>query len=303
MSYNRLMVKNVQYNGLSFLNTPFGPKEWFLCLKEFSFFEVATSASTEKYAITHGEYVSPTLKKNRRIRFLFDIIAPDEKRRWGLLKQVQRAFTPETNPSPFNPKLRKPLTFEDVNDEVWTCNCQVINGVQLSDFANEKRVGISVELITDSSDFKSITDNTATWRNTRRGKKFWFATPKHPEYFRDIIEYEGVIDGPVTITMEMIEENALELPKITFVQTRNNKESYFQIDVSDLTLAVGDKLQIDSDKRRLYLIQNGNKRDITGLVVLGSNRPLLKLWENIFSIDTGAKWKKIEIEYVRKNLF
>ena len=298
------MIKNVQYNWLSFVNNPFFDVErGFLCLKEFSFFEVSTSASTEKYAITHWEYVSPTLKKNRRIRMLFDIIAWDEKKRWELLKQVQRAFSPEANPSPFNKNLRKKMTFEDVDDEVWTCNCQVIQGIQLSDFANEKRVGISVELITDSSDFKSIVDNTVQGRNTRKGKKFWFSYPTKMEYYRDIIEYDGVIDGPVIINMEMIEENALELPKITFTQKWEWKESYFQLDVSDLQVSVGDVIQIDSGKRRVYYIKGENKTDITGLVILWSNRPLLKLWENIFSIDTGAKWKKINIDYIRKNLF
>lgn len=84
------MVHNVKYNGLYFLNSPFFRQPGgFLCLKEFSFFEVATQASTEKYAIRHGEYVSPTEKKNRRIRFLFDILAETEQERRALLKKYR----------------------------------------------------------------------------------------------------------------------------------------------------------------------------------------------------------------------
>jgi len=83
-------------------------------LKEFSFYEVATSSSSEKYAIRHGEYVSPTMMKNRRIRFLFDILADTEEERWTLLERVKRAFAPEANPTPFNNKLWKDLEFMDV---------------------------------------------------------------------------------------------------------------------------------------------------------------------------------------------
>jgi hypothetical protein len=46
---------------------------------------------------------------------LFDIMANSEEQRWQLLKKVQRAFTPEANPSPFNKNLWKKLSFEDVN--------------------------------------------------------------------------------------------------------------------------------------------------------------------------------------------
>ena len=57
-----------------------------------------------------------------------------------MLKKVQRAFSPESNPSPFNPKLRKQLTFMDVDCDEWECNCQILKGIELSDFANEKRM-------------------------------------------------------------------------------------------------------------------------------------------------------------------
>jgi hypothetical protein len=57
---------------------------------------------------------------------LFDILADTEEQRWYLLKKVQRAFSPEQNPSPFNENLWKKLTFTDVNEDIWECECQVI---------------------------------------------------------------------------------------------------------------------------------------------------------------------------------
>lgn len=297
------MIKNVQYNGLSFLNTPFWPSDWFLCLKEFSFFEVSTSASTEKYAIRHGEYVAPTLKKNRRIRMLFDIIASNEKQRRELLKKVQRAFSPEINPSPFNPNLWKKLTFEDVNDEVRTCKCQVIQGVELSDFANEKRVGISVELITNKSEFESLEVNTFEGRNTRRWKKFSFKTPFRNEFYREIIQYEGVVDVPLISRLEIVEENPLEINELNITTVRENQEQNFQIKPWDIEFFVGDVLTIDSDQRRVFLERNNIKTELTWFVTLGSNRPVLRCGENIVGVETGARRKKIKIDFSWSNQF
>ena len=210
MSYNKIMVRNVKYNGLTFLNSPyFRPVGGFLCLKEFSFFEVATQASTEKYAIRHGEYVSPTEKKNRRIRFLFDILADTEAERWERLKKVQRAFSPEQNPSPFNPNLWKTLTFEDVEGNERFTKCQVLKGVELSDFGNEKRVGISVELITDSPDFKNTSLNSLTGgRNTRMGRLLSTTLPFNRKYYREEINYEGVMDSPCIITCRITDNTS-----------------------------------------------------------------------------------------------
>ena len=44
------------------------------------------------------------------------MIANSEEDRWILLKQVQRAFTPDPNPSPFNENLWKELSFLDNKD-------------------------------------------------------------------------------------------------------------------------------------------------------------------------------------------
>lgn len=134
------MVHNVSYNGLTFVNSPRRIGDGALVLKEFGFFEVPTVTKVEKYAMRHGEYVSPTEKRNRRVKILFDIIAPDEKARWAMLKKVQRAFSPVHDPSPTNPLLRKQLTFMDVEGSVREMQTQVIKGLELSDYANEKRV-------------------------------------------------------------------------------------------------------------------------------------------------------------------
>ena len=240
MSYNRIMVHSVKYNGLTFLNSPYYCKPGgFLCLKEFSFFEVATQATTEKYAIKHGEYIAPTEKKNRRIRFLFDIIANTEEERRKLLRKVQRAFNPEKNPSPFNPNLWKTLTFMDVEGFTWTCNCQVLKGVELSDFANEKWVGISVELITDSSEFKSINKNVIDdGRNTRMGRLLNTELPFYWQYYREPLNYGGVVDAPVLITCTLTDAAAFPNNIMNIVHDYEGGYEVMQINLGGITFSV-----------------------------------------------------------------
>lgn len=298
--YNKIMVHNVEYNWLNFLNSPyFMPSNWgFLCLKEFSFFETPTSVSTDKYAIRHWEYVSPTLKKNRRIKILFDIIAESEEKRWYFLKKVQRAFSPEQNPSPFNTNLWKELKFEDVNGDVWTCNCQVVKWVQLSDYANEKRAWISVELITDSSEIKSDETRTYTiWRNTRFWKRLWTKLWFHWEFYRDIINYQWVVDSPMVITLRMTAENPAPVNLINIHHIWEWQEEALQINSVDLlSLQVDDIIMIDTDKRKVLLIDSERSVDITWMVTLWSQRPLLKLWENIIAVESWATEKTINVD-------
>ena len=297
------MVHNVKYNGLIFLNSPYlRVQGGFLCLKEFSFFEVATQASTEKYAIRHGEYVAPTEKKNRRIRFLFDILADSEEERRILLKKVQRAFAPESNPSPFNEKLRKDLSFEDVE---WRCKCQVYKGLELSDFANEKRVGISVELITDSSEFKnSQTHSLTNWRNTR----MWLIlnnTSYQYQYYRENIEYEGVTDSPVIITCTITDAtNPFPHGNLQVIHDYDGGRETMQIgDLDQITRSEWDKIIIDTDKRRVYAVQWEFTEDITGLVVLGSQRPAVRYGNNNIAIDTAETFKVMDVDIEWFDLF
>lgn len=299
------MVHSVEYNGLNFLNSPYFRKSGgFLCLKEFSFFEVATQASTEKYAIKHGEYVAPTEKKNRRVRFLFDIIADTEEERRKLLRKVQRAFLPETNPSPFNPNLWKTLTFMDVEGFKRSCNCQVYKGVELSDFGNEKWVGISVELITDSSEFRSTDKKTiADGRNTRMGKRLNTELPFTWEYYRDAINYGGVVDAPVYLTCTITDANPIPNNVLRLVHDYEGGYEELQINFNGITFNVWDKIIIDSDKRRAYLEQEDTTEDITGLVVLGSQRPLLQVWDNNIAVDTGAVFKTMDVNIEYYDIF
>lgn len=296
------MVYNAKYNGLEFFNAPILKKGGSLILKEFSFFEISTSASTEKYAIRHGEYVSPTEMKNRRIRLLFDIVAKDEEERWFLLKKVQKAFTPEINPSPFNPRLRKELTFLDVNCVKWTCKCQVLQGIQLSDFANEKRVGISVELITDSPYFYSDHEDVFETTNTRLWKKFSFQTPMKFQYYRDYLDYEGAISWPLLIEMK-ITDTDFPLNFIKVTHQVDGIEWILMIEnLNSLNLTVWNIISLDTDKRRCYLTTSNWTSDITWLVTLWSNRPLLELGENLLAVDT---WRRggLEIKVKRRNAF
>ncbi len=145
--YERLLAHNVQYSGLTFISSPWNVGNGICVLKEFSFFETPSVTNVAKYAMRHGEYVSPRESTNRRVKILFDIIAPTAKQRWILLRKVHKAFSPAYDPSPTNPKVRKKLTFMDIEGNTWQMQTQVMQGLQLSDYANEKWVGLSVELI------------------------------------------------------------------------------------------------------------------------------------------------------------
>lgn len=301
------MVYKVEYNGLQFLNSPYSVEAGgSLVLKEFSFFEVATSSNTEKYAIKHGEYVAPTQMKNRRVRLLFDIIAGSEQERWEMLKRVQRAFTPEQNPSPFNEKLRKKLSFMDAECKEWNCKCQVLQGIQLSDFANEKRAGISVELITDSPYFTSNQEYSITTRNTLMGIKLPVKLPLKRQYYKGVINYNGVINAPLNITLTILNADSSCYPynKIKVLhQTGDVLETYHLTNISALELEAGNKIIIDTEKRRTYLETNNGITEITGLVSLGSVRPSVEGGVNIVAIDTGVYEECVEATIKRNDLF
>lgn len=292
MAYNRLMAYSVRYNGLTFINNPYFKKSWWiLCLKEFSFYEVATNSSSEKYAVRHGEYVNPTQLKNRRIRFLFDIIADTEQERRTLLKQVQRTFTPELNPSPFNKNLRKDLSFWDVDGVEWKCKCQVLQGIQLSDFANEKWVWISVELITDSPYFYSDQEFSTSTKNTLAWIKLPVKLPFYRSYHQKMvnIDYTGIVDTPLYISMNIIDNDDDNFPydKIKVIHQAENKLEILYIEnVIELWLNIWDKIIVDAENRRCYYESNETVEDITWLVAVGSERPSLSLWKNFVSIDT-----------------
>ena len=308
MWYNRTMAYRVKYNGLEFLNTPTLKEGWSLVLKEFSFFEVATNSNTEKYAIRHGEYVSPTQMRNRRVRLLFDILANTEEERRDLLKKVQRAFTPESNPSPFNERLRKEISFLDVNCDERVAKCQVLQGVQLSDFANEKRVGISVELITDSPYFRSRqqfaleTSNTLSW--IQLPTKYPFSWQYYEK--RIDIEYEGIVESPLYIELSILDASNDNFPfdKIKILQLSDLWLKILYInDISELWLTTGDKIIVDSWSRRCYLLHENTRTDITGVIEVGSERPSLYVGDNIISIDTGVWDECIDATIKRENLF
>ena len=307
MWYNRLMAYNVRYNGLNFISNPnFKQAWWFLCLKEFSFYEVATQSSSEKYAIRHGEYVSPTLLKNRRIRFLFDIIANSEQERRALLNQVQKAFAPESNPSPFNENLWKDLSFMDVNGEVRKCKCQIYKWIELSDFANQRWVWISAEVITDSSYMKSEQEFTQTITNTlpwiKLPSKLWF-----PRKYYRTINYQWFIETPVSIVMTILDADSSKYPynriKIIHDSEYYWKHALYVDNVNNLWLIEWNKITIDTDKRRCYLTNADGTEDITGLVSLWSNRPVLVNGENQIWIDVGVRDTVISAEVKRNKIF
>lgn len=300
------MVHNVEYNWLRFINNPhFRNEKWFLCIKEFSFFENATSISTEKYAIRHWEYVSPTLLKNRRIRMLFDILADSEEQRWLLLRKVQRAFYPEQNPSPFNENLWKEIKFQDINWNTWKANCQVVKWIELSDFWNQKRAWISVELITDSPEFMNTNTQSITWwRNTRFWKRLntnlWFKR----EYYREVIDFEWTVDSPMMIELKVVANNPVPNKKINILHEREDTYEWLQLEwVDELNLWIWDTILINTKDRRAYLTQWETTVDITWIITLWSVRPFLKIWENIIAIDTGASEKTIDVNISWNEIF
>lgn len=307
MSYNRLMVYNVKYNWLTFVNNPFFKQEWgVLCLKEFSFYEVATHSSSEQYAIRHGEYVSPTLLKNRRIRFLFDILADSEEERWALLNRVQKAFAPESNPSPFNENLWKDLSFMDIDWNVRKCKCQVYKWIQLSDFANQRWVWISAEIITDSSYMKSEQEYSQTITNTLPWIKLQTKLGFPRTYYRSI-NYDGYIETPTKIELTILNTDSSLYPygKIKIIHDSDTywMRALYIESVNDLWLGVGDKIIVDTDKRRCYLVNSDGTEDITWLVSLWSQRPVLVNGENRIGVDVGVRDHVIDANVKRNKVF
>lgn len=301
------MVYKVEYNWLTFLNNPYFIQEWWsLILKEFSFFEVATSANTEKYAIRHWEYVSPTEMKNRRVRLLFDIVANSEEERRALLRRVQKAFAPENNPSPFNSRLWKNLSFLDVDCTEWNCKCQVYKGIELSDFANEKRVWISVELITDSPYFYSSQVNSITTRNTQMWIKLPVKLPFKRQYYKGVINYSWVMSAPAKVVLNILENDSSYYPmnKIKVICQNDEWLSVLYIEnINEIWIEVGNLITIDTENRKCYLTNNGWTEDISWLIALGSQRPYLVWWTNVLAIDTAQWWECIEATVSRNNLF
>lgn len=301
------MAYNVKYNWLTFVNNPLFKQEGgILCLKEFSFYEVATSASSEKYAIRHGEYVSPTLLKNRRVRFLFDILADTEQERRALLSKVQRAFAPETNPSPFNQKMWKDLSFMDVNWTVRECKCQIYQWIQLSDFANEKWVWISAEVITDSAYMKSSKEYHEIITNTQSWIRLPTKIPFERSYYT-FIQNEWAMEIPLTITMNIDNNDTSNYPynkiKIIFKSEDDEIKIFHLSDINDLLLEVWDKITVDSESRRVYLEKPNWISDITGLVSVGSERPSLQGWGNLIWIDVWVRDTVITADIKRNKIF
>lgn len=299
--YNKILAHTVSYNGLEFCNSPnLSIDGGFLCLKEFSFFEVPTSISTEKYAMRHGEYVSPTEKKNRRIRLLFDIIAASAEERWIWLRKVQRAFSAELNPSPLNPNLRKQLTFMDQSGQERECRCQVLKGVELSDFGNEKRASVSVELITDSAEITSANKTIIKSQNTRLGIKLSIKLPFPWQYYREKVQYHGVLDAPLSIVCRILKTNAFPL---NFLSVKCGALLWQLHNINSLNIQVGDQIEIDSLQRRAYLIRREEKSDITGLVALGSQWPYLPIEPTVVAIDCGRLEKVLDIDLIWQEVF
>ena len=299
--YNKILAHTVSYNGLDFVNSPLlHIPGGFLCLKEFSFFEVPTSISTEKYAMRHGEYVSPTEKKNRRIRLLFDILAESKEERRSWLKKVQRAFAPEQNPSPFNPKLWKILTFMDESWGERECKCQVLKGVELSDFGNEKRTTVSVELITDASEIRSRKRSVVRTYNTRQGIKFWFQLPFNFQYYRERVEYQGVIDAPLQIKCKVLQVDPFPLD---ILSVKCGDQILQLKKLKSLSPQIWDEIEIDSLQRSAVFRRGQDERDITGLVAVGSQWPSLGLEPTQVSVDCWRIEKVLDIELIWQEVF
>jgi hypothetical protein len=199
------------------------------------------------------------------------------------------------------------LTFTDVNEDIWECECQVIKWIELSDFWNQKRVWISVELITNSSEFKnSDTQFYNEWRNTRFWKNLlepvWFGIEY--QYYRDIIDYQWVIDSPLSIQIQITAENPAPNNKINITHEYEWDWEALQIDnVDSLELEIWDMIILNTDERKAILIKPTWFTDITWLITLWSQRPLLKLWENIMAIDTWASEKTMNITYEWNEVF
>ena len=293
--YNRLIVHHIQFNWLSFLGNPSHHRTGAnLYIKEFWFFEQPTLVGREKYAMRHDSYVLPAMRDNRTYKLLFDIIGDNEQERWDMMKKVQRAFAPDSNPSPTNTHVWKKLSFMDVQWKQWEVDVQVNQWwwPQLSNYNNTKRVGILANLISRTSLIFSKKLYTLEDRNHLLWTLLPTNVPLKMWYHKEIVHYEWVIDTPLSCRITALVNDATPLKTLT-VYTRNlDKDSVLQIKWVDLQY--WDIVEIDWNNQLIFLTKyHGTvRKDITGLVSLNSIRPLLTIGENIIAVDC-EKWEEV----------
>ena len=99
----------------------------------------------------------------------------------------------------------------DQSDKERECQCQVLKGVELSDFGNEKRASVSVELITNSAEIRSTTKTIIKTQNTRQGIKIGTKLPFSWQYYHEALEYQGVLDSPLNIVCSITEAQSFPL--------------------------------------------------------------------------------------------
>lgn len=165
----------------------------------------------------HGSYIGPAEKDNRTFKLLFDIVAPNEEKRWELLKKVKRAFSPISNPSPTNPNLWKKLSYMDVEGKEWEVEVQVNQGggPQLSDFNNDQWVGISAQLIARTPDIYTKEIQTLEDRNHIVGFKIPSKIPGKMALHNELVEYFGAGDAPLDVSITASIANATPFELLT----------------------------------------------------------------------------------------
>lgn len=70
---------------------------------------------------------------------------------------------------------------------------------------------MSVELITNAAEIRSATKTIIKTQNTRQGIKLETKLPFSWQYYHETLEYQGVLDAPLTIICRITEVNAFPL--------------------------------------------------------------------------------------------
>jgi len=123
------------------------------------------------------------------------------------------------------------------------------------------------------------------------------------QYYKGVINYNWVITTPLNIDLEVLSID-YPLDKIKIInQVGDYLEVFHLDDISDLSLNIGDRIIIDTEERKVSLVNSDGTSDITGLVDIGSVRPSLTGGLNIVAVDTWSREESLEATIKRKDLF
>ncbi|MDR3169772.1 MAG: phage tail family protein [Candidatus Peribacteria bacterium] len=119
--------------------------------------------------------------------------------------------------------------------------------------------------------------------------------------YKDTLITHTELATPLNVEITVKKEGAIVGDTLT-VYHRNDYDTGY-LSFNHLTTKQGDKIEIDSINQLAYLLHNGNKTDITGLISLSSSRPYLNYGTNLVAVDCGVKHPVLDVVWKWREVF